>query len=291
MVDARARGKLARSDDFVRRPHARVPPDAGRGRAVKCSIVDVHTRFLEVGCAVLLTLALGGCGDDDASAPTTTGPSTPTAVTTSGGPFLRIANLSADLAGAEIRLDSTVFRPALGYPQVTRYRRVDPGSHRVRFVPSGKTPIDERTVQLDTPFDIGPGEAITIIAAGLVDTRTLRVVAIRDDLSVSGGNARIRLINAMSDFPAPLDLWLNENTPLLRRAEFLEETPYRNVDPGNYPLEVRRSGTPGPLLPVVPQGLAGNATYTMLAFGTLRQGDLDARLVLDASQGNATLRR
>jgi len=235
--------------------------------------------------------AVSGCGDDESAAPTATGPSTSAAVTASTGPFIRIANLSADLAGVEIRLDGTVFRPALGYPRITRYRRLDPGSHRVRFVPTGKAAIDPRTVQLDTTFGVGPGEAVSVVAAGLVDTRTLRVVTIRDDLGTSGGKARIRLINAMSDFPAPLGLWLNESTPLLRRAEFLEETPYRNVEPGNHPLEVRRTGTPGPLLPVVPQGLAGNATYTMFAFGTLRQGDLDERLVLDASEGNATLKR
>jgi len=29
----------------------------------------------------------------------------------------------------------------------------------------------------------------------------------------------------------------------------------------------------------------------MFAFGTLRQGDLDSRLVLDATEGFATLRR
>ncbi|MEE9180281.1 MAG: DUF4397 domain-containing protein, partial [Vicinamibacteria bacterium] len=101
----------------------------------------------------------------------------------------------------------------------------------------------------------------------------------------------IRLINAMSDFPSPLGLWQNRRTALVRRVEYLEEAPYRNLDAGNYPLEVRRTGTKEAVVPVVPYGLARNATYTMFAFGTLRREDLDARLVLDASVGVATLRR
>ncbi|MEE9263505.1 MAG: DUF4397 domain-containing protein, partial [Vicinamibacteria bacterium] len=147
------------------------------------------------------------------------------------------------------------------------------------------------TVDLETIFDIGPENAVTIIASGLVVTRTLRVTAIQDDLAPSGERARIRLINAMSDFPSPLGLWQNRRTALVRRVEYLEEAPYRNLDAGNYPLEVRRTGTKEAVVPVVPYGLARNATYTMFAFGTLREGDLDARLVLDASEGVATLRR
>ncbi len=40
---------------------------------------------------------------------------------------------------------------------------------------------------------------------------------------------------------------------------------------------------------MIQQGLAGIASYTVFAFGTLRQNDLDARLVLDASLGTPTL--
>lgn len=202
---------------------------------------------------------------------------------------MRLANLSADLAGAEVRLDGTTFRPAIGYPVVSGYRPIQPGAHRLRFVPSGESPIDPRTVELDVMFTVSAGGATTVVAAGLVDTRTLRVVALEDDLTTSPSGARIRLVHAMSDFPARLELWLRPDTPLVRRVDYLVSSPYRSADPGNYPLEVRRAGTEGPLLPVIQQGLAGSASYTVFAFGTLRQNDLDARLVLDASLGTPTL--
>lgn len=246
-----------------------------------------HLRRGIVVCTALLALA--SCGDGDA--PVVTGPSGATPIASPTGTWLRIANLSSDLTGAGVRLDGKVFRERLSYPDVTSYRRVEPGSRRIRFVPPPKRGVDPRTVELDTTFGIAMGEAVTIIAAGLVDTRTLRVVAIQDDLTPSGERARIRLINAMSDFPSPLGLWQNRRTALVRRVEYLEEAPYRNLDAGNYPLEVRRTGTKEVLLPVVPYGLARNATYTMFAFGTLRREDLEARLVLDASAGVATLRR
>lgn len=233
---------------------------------------------------------LVGCGD--AASPTSSVIST-TVVTAPSGALLRLANLSADLAGAEVRLDGAIIRDTVGYPQVTGYRRVDPGTHRIRFIPSAKTPIDARTVQLDIELTIATGEAVTLVAAGLVDTRTLSLAVFQDELAANGDGTRLRLrlINAMSDFPAPLELWLRAGSPVLRNVQYLEDRGYRAVTRGNYPLEVRRQGTRGPLIPVVPYGLAGNATYTMFAYGTLRKGDLDALLVLDGSQGGPALRR
>ncbi len=245
---------------------------------------------MSVGVLLLFcTALLAKCGDNDA--PGLTSPSETTSILSSTGPWFRLANLSSDLDGAQIRLDEGIFRERLGYSTITGYRRIEPGSHNIRFVPPSSLVVDTRTVQLDTTFTVSTGDAVTVIAAGLVDTRTLTVVAILDDLTPSGERTKIRLINAMSDFPAPLELWQNSSTALARSIQFLEEAPYRELDAGNHPLEIHRAETNEPLLPVVPYGLARNATYTMFAFGTLRKNDLDARFVLDASEGVAMQRR
>lgn len=245
-------------------------------------------RSLFFGAAAAGGLAiLAACGDD--AAPAAPSSTAPVSTVAPSGAWLRLANLSADLASAEVQLDGTTLRPAIAYPVVSGYRPIQPGTHRLRFVPGGKSPIDPRTVELDVKFTVSAGGARTVVAAGLVDTRTLRVVALEDDLTTSPSGVRIRLVHAMSDFPTPLELWLRPDTPLVRRVEFLVASPYRSAEPGNYPLEVRRADTEGPLLPAIHQGLAGSASYTVFAFGTLRQTDLDARLVLDASLGAPTL--
>jgi len=237
-------------------------------------------------CCIALS---AGCGSDDA--PSVTGATEPTINPISGGPWLRLANLSADLDEARVRLDGRVFRERIGYPEVTSYERIEPGAHRISFVPPPGIAVDPRTVELDAMFSVTSGDVVTVVAAGLADLRTIKVAAIRDHPAPSGEGARIRLINAMSDFPAPLDLWQNRRTALVRRVEYLEEAPYRTLEAGNHPLEVRRTGTSEPVVPVIPYGLARNATYTMFAFGTLRREDLDARLVLDGTEGFLTLRR
>lgn len=238
---------------------------------------------------LLCTALLAGCRNNEPAS--LTGPSEPTPTAADGGPWLRVANLSADLEEVTVQLDGSVHRKRLVYTQVTSYDRVAPGSHRIRFVPPAKAGIDPRDVQLDTMLGVGTGDAMTVIIAGLVGTRTLRVAVVHDDPTPSGEGAKIRLIHAMSDFPAALDLWQDRRTPLVRRVEFLEDSPYRRVEAGNHPLQVRRSGTREPVVPVTPYGLARNASYTMFAFGTLLRGDLSARLVLDGSEGVLTLQR
>ena len=208
------------------------------------------SRMSHVVLMLVCATLLASCNDDDS--PGVTSPTVPVTAGASTGPWFRIANLSSDLHKAEVRLDGRVFNEQMGYPTITGYRQVEPGSHNIRFVPPPKVQVDPRTVELGTTFTVGPGEAVTIVAAGLVDTRTLTVVDIRDDLMPSGEQARIRLINAMSDFPSTLDLWQNPNIALVRRVQFLGEPPFRDLNAGNHPLEVRRTGTRGPLLPVVP---------------------------------------
>lgn len=237
---------------------------------------------------VIAVALLAACNDN--GAPMAPGATTPSPVPAPSGGWLRVASLSADLAGAEVRLDGSTFRASLGYPQVTGYRRIEPGSHRLRFIPPARTPVDERTVQLELPIDVAEGRAMTVVSSGLVETRTLTLTAFPDEIMPSGEGAGLRLIHAMSDFPAPLELWLRAGSPLLRNVAHLEDQGYRAVTRGNYPLEIRRQGTTEPLVPVDPQGLAGSATYTMFAFGTLRNGDLDAFLVLDGSLGSPALR-
>ena len=161
----------------------------------------VLTAFLTLAC----------CGEDAPSG--VTGPSETTTIAIFTGTWLRVANLSSDLNGSKIRIDGKVLRERLSYPDVTSYRRVEPGSHRIVFVPPPKPRIDPRTVDLETIFDIGPEDAVTIIASGLVVTRTLRVTAIQDDLTPSG-NGRgyasstrcqtFRRLSAFGKIAAPL---------------------------------------------------------------------------------------
>ena len=243
-----------------------------------------------MGPVIAAILALSGCNDSESDPANIAGPSKPQAISTVVGTWIRVANLSSDLNGSRVRLDGRSFRERLNYPAITGYQRIEPGSHRIVFLPPAKSKIDPRTVELETTFNIGPDDAVTIIASGLVDTRTLRVTPIQDVLVQSPDRVRIRLINAMSDFPSPLGLWQNRRIAILRRVEYLEDAPYRNIDAGNFPLEVRRTGTKEALLPVIPYGVARNATYTMFAYGTLRREDLAATLTLDATEGFPTQR-
>lgn len=240
--------------------------------------------------AALLALAcfaatLGaGCGPNEPAMPTTPGTTTPQSTSRT---LIRAANFAADLPQVAVVVDGATRISALGYGRVTSYQEIAAGTHRVEFRASDPklAPPDP----LQVTVSLSTGEAATVSAAGLVETHSLQAFAFSDDLRSDSGRARLKFVNAVPDFPAGFDLASERTGVLFTNVGFRQATAYRDLEQGNYDLEVRRNETLEVVIPLA-QGLARNATYTVFAFGSLRRGDFSGRVVLDAGAGAAAAR-
>lgn len=237
----------------------------------------------------LLALSVAGalsasCDRDGSSTPTSPGPPAPQVATRT---LIRAANFASDLPQVDLLIDGAVRFSALGYSRITSYQEIPPGTHRIEFrSSSSKLSLED---PLQATLNAATGDALTVSAAGLVETHSLRVLALSDDLHTDPGRVRLKFVNAVPDFPAGFDLTTERTGILFVNVGFQQATGYRDLEQGNYDFEVRRTETVE-VVALVPQGLARNANYTLFAFGSLRRGDFSGRVVLDAGSGGPTER-
>jgi hypothetical protein len=249
------------------------------------------TRRAPAVCLLFVLFALfAGCRSNDSSpsAPSETTPGESTPPSFSGG-WLRVANMASELLRVDVAVDGNVIFFGLRYPAWSRYIRLDAGTHRIRFFPTASTATAEGS--LERTVNVTAGQGVTVATIGLVETHSLQVAVLEDDLSTSRSQVRLRFFNGVPDFPTPLDLAVGDDRVILRGVGFGQRSGYAEIAQGNYDVKALRENNQNVIISIVGQGLAQNATYTVFVFGSLRREDLDGRVVLDAGSDSPALRR
>ncbi len=205
---------------------------------------------------------------------------TPAAAAT--GTYVRLAQLSADMAGAELVVTSvsnpqrSVVIPGVGYGQLSEYRRVEPGDYLIGLRPagSGGTPV------VSTPLTAAAGAAYTLAAVGGTD---LGVKVLADDLTPpAAGQSRVRVIHAAAS-PAQLDVRGPAGEPFAMALPRGESSAYRSVPAGRLVLMVSAALSPSTDLPI---NFGANQVVTVVLTGG--DGAVAATVRVDA-EGPAAL--
>lgn len=238
------------------------------------------SRWTLLACSLLLFgLASVGCEETDEGNGTPTEPSdsTPEPEPTQGEQgFLRVAQLTIDARTIDVLINGEPTFQQLGFPEVSDHTELDAADYRVQFFPAG-----QRTLALmDTIVTLPAGEALTV---SLVGSSSFQTVVTEDELSTGGDQARARLFNAVSDFPAHLDLRIFNGPVLFQEVRFKRASDYVDVIPGIYDLELLRAGTNEVVASSFGQLLGSGATHTIFAVGTLSRGDIALHVVRDSS--------
>jgi hypothetical protein len=236
-----------------------------------------HNQVIMRSCLGLLLsaalLSALACNDDDSP------PSSMTPTTTSAPPasraLIRAAQLSEDARTVDIAVNGEVIHRGLTYPGVTHYAELPPGDYRVQFLETG-----QRSAVAETTVSVSAGGAVTVAVVGL---STINAIAIQDDRTQTPNRARVRLFNAVSDYPDAFDLKVVNGDYVQRAVRYLQNTGYDTLIPGIYDLEIRRSPDPEVVAIEDGQGLYGNMVFTVFVVGTLRRDDIEIFLALDAS--------
>lgn len=222
---------------------------------------------------VVVAFAAMSCNDGE-SPEVPTAPSSPPSTATPPS-LLRAATFTDDARTVDVAINDEVVFRSLQYPGVSEYTSLEAGAHRIGFLRTGT----RRTVLAEATVNLGTGEHITVAVLGLFG---LEIQEIRDNLNGNPDRARVKLFNAVPDFPDPLDLWILNGPPIIQEIGYRQTSGYAELEPGFYNLELVRFDTRKQIATALGGSLAGNSTLTAFAVGTLRRDDIELLVMRDS---------
>jgi Domain of unknown function (DUF4397) len=193
------------------------------------------------------------------------------------GTYVRLAQLTQDMAGADMVLSSvsdpqrSVTIPGVGYGSLSAYRLIQPGDYVVGITPKGST----GTPAVSLTLNAMPGTSYTLAAVGRPANQTGLSVLTDDLTPPPPGNAKLRVIGAAPDSPT-LDV-RGPGGDLALGLPYAGASGYRNLPAGTTALVV---GPPGGATVDIPVNLAANQVASVVLVN--RDGAIAANLQVDA---------
>ncbi len=190
--------------------------------------------------------------------------------------YVRVLHTVPDAPNVDIYANDNLIVSDLAYSEYTDYLPVPEGTYKISVFPAGSSnsPVISNMLTIDR------NSLITVAAAGMLDS--IGLLAIHDaNTPMQSGKALIRFLHLSPDAPA-VDITLPNGTVIFSNVSFKQMTPYIDVAPMDYTLQVRVAGTPNVVLTVPNVNLAANEYYTVYAIGLA--GDdpqLEAMLLMD----------
>ena len=121
---------------------------------------------------------------------------------------------------------------------------------------------------------------ITVAAVGTLSDIELLAIPDANETRMPG-KALIRFLHLSPNAPA-VDITLPDGTVIFSNVSFKHITPYMDVTPMSYTLQVRVAGTSNIVLTVPNVNLVANKYYTIYAIGLVgEKPELEALLLLD----------
>jgi hypothetical protein len=214
-------------------------------------------RFASLFAVLITALALvTGLGAAPASA----------AETSTGTGWLRLAHLSPDTPGTDIRLSSfdaaepEVVLENVTFGTVSDFQRVPVGFYTVSMVPAGSPP--DTAPVLTASIQVASGDCYTIVALGRNPDLTAKVFA-DERVPPPPGHARVRLIQAATAAPA-LDVATAEGVTVAQDTAFGTAAPYTDVPAGQRTIEITSTGGGQPVTANVDLPAGSVATLLVL---------------------------
>ena len=170
----------------------------------------------------------------------------PASAATSGAGtgWLRLAHLSPDTPGTDIRLSSfdaaepEVMLENVTFGTVSDFQRVPVGFYTVSMVPAGSPP--DTTPVLTASIEVASNDCFTVVALGRNAELTAKVFE-DERVAPPAGQARVRLIQAATAASA-VDVATAEGVNVAQDTAFGTASPYTAVPAGQRTIEVTPTG-------------------------------------------------
>ena len=207
----------------------------------------------------------------------------PASAAPAGEGWIRLAHLSPDTKGVDVRVSalkggSTLYElDNVRYGAVSPYTAMTSGTYTVSMVPAG-SPASTKPM-LSASVTVTAGHSSTVAAYG--PNKKIAVSIYDDDLTVpTNGTARIRLIQASTLAPT-VTVKTSTGVSVASKAKRGAATGYAEVGAGPWTLDLSSTRT------VRSTGAA--LTTRGSAHVSLRQGSVTTLFVLDTADGGLTI--
>jgi hypothetical protein len=194
---------------------------------------------------------------------------------------VRMAYLAPASGNADVYVDGTRALSAVAYKTVSTYLKVEPGSHTlVLTAPGGST----ATPLLQAPLTVGAGQRSTVAVGG--KPGGLKAQAFPDDFgTVAAGRAAARFLHMAPEVPG-VDVAVADGPTVFTNVSFLQTSPYKQLAPGSYNLQLRATGTSQVLFSAGEVPLRAGQIVTFTGIGGVGQ-PVELLQIPDAAAGAA----
>ncbi len=195
-----------------------------------------------------------------------------------GTSLVRVAHLSPDTAGVDVYVDGQRALGNVNFETVSNYQSIPAGRHKLELRPAGAVATSKPV--LSTTRDLASQEAYTV--AGVGANARLQGKVFSDDLtSPNPGAAKVRAIHAAVGVPA-VDVTLVGAASLGTDIAFGAATPYAEVPPGRYELQVRTHDAGKTVLTVPDLDVGPGIVYSVAAIGGIDGSPIQVLPLVDA---------
>lgn len=190
--------------------------------------------------------------------------------------YVRIIHTVPDAPNVDIYANDQLIVNNLAYGVYTDYLPIPEGTYRISLYVAGT----KDSAVISNMLTVNRNAIITVAAVGTLSDIELLAIPDANETRMPG-KALIRFLHLSPNAPA-VDITLPDGTVIFSNVSFKHITPYMDVTPMSYTLQVRVAGTSNVVLTVPNVNLVANKYYTIYAIGLVgEKPELEALLLLD----------
>lgn len=190
--------------------------------------------------------------------------------------YVRVIHTVPDAPNVDIYANDKLIIRNLAYGNYTDYLSIPEGTYKISLYVTGT----KNSPVLANMLTVNKNSILTVAAVGTLSN--IELLAITDSNEIrKPGKAMIRFLHLSPNAPA-VDITLPDGTVVFNNIAFKQITPYIDVMPMKYTLQVRVAGTSNIVLTVPDVNLIADKYYTVYAIGLVGgKPELEALLLLD----------
>ncbi|WOO35864.1 DUF4397 domain-containing protein [Anaerocolumna sp. AGMB13020] len=190
--------------------------------------------------------------------------------------YVRVIHTVPDAPNVDVYADDKLIIRNLAYGNYTDYLSIPEGTYKISLYVAGtrNSPV------LANMLTVNKNSILTVAAVGKLSDIGLLAITDSNERR-KPGKALIRFLHLSPNAPA-VDITLPDGTVVFSNVAFKHITPYIDVPPMNYTLQVRVAGTSNVVLTVPDVNLFADEYYTVYAIGLVgEKPELEALLLMD----------